>query len=118
MALGERSLFTAPFEPLLFAVARAPWPATWWGDEARGGAGSRALADLEGLLETPTAAVILEPLVQGAGGMRDGAPRASCGRWSARVRQAGALLIADEVMTGFGRTGRCSPARSRASRPT
>jgi adenosylmethionine-8-amino-7-oxononanoate aminotransferase len=48
--------------------------------------------------------VILEPLVQGAGGMRMHAPalvraaRAACDR-------RGLFLIADEVMTGFGRTG-------------
>jgi adenosylmethionine-8-amino-7-oxononanoate aminotransferase len=104
MALGERSLFSAPFDPLLFAVARAPWPATWWGDDSVEAKEASALAHLEALLETPTAAVILEPLLQGAGGMRQ--VRAQFLREvERRVRQAGALLIADEVMTGFGRTG-------------
>jgi adenosylmethionine-8-amino-7-oxononanoate aminotransferase len=104
MAVGARSLFSAPFEPLLFAVARAPWPATWWGDDAVEAKEAAALAALDALLETPTAAVILEPLMQGAGGMAMVRP-AFLQAVEQRVRAAGALLIADEVMTGFGRTG-------------
>jgi adenosylmethionine-8-amino-7-oxononanoate aminotransferase len=104
MALGERSLFSAPFEPLLFSVARAPWPATWWGDATVEEREASALAHLETLLETPTAAVILEPLLQGASGMRQVRP-GFLREVERRVRQAGALLIADEVLTGFGRTG-------------
>lgn len=104
MAVGERSLFSAPFEPLLFEVTRAPWPATWWDDPDVERREAEALARLEQLLEIPTAAVILEPLVQGAGGMAMVRPT-FLQQVEARVRQAGALLIADEVMTGFGRTG-------------
>ncbi|MFM7641638.1 MAG: adenosylmethionine--8-amino-7-oxononanoate transaminase [Cyanobium sp.] len=104
MALGERSLFSAPFEPLLFAVARAPWPATWWGDPTVAQREGEALARLDSLLETPTAAVIFEPLLQGASGMRQVRPQ-FLREVERRVRQAGALLIADGVMTGFGRTG-------------
>ena len=104
MAVGERSQFSKPFEPWLFAVARAPWPATWWGDEAIEAKEAAALERLEQLLATPTAAVILEPLVQGAGGMAMVRP-AFLQRLQTLVRQAGALLIADEVMTGFGRCG-------------
>ncbi len=104
MAVGERSLFTAPYEPLLFDVARVAWPHTHWGDEAVERREQTALAQLEQALQTPTAAVILEPLIQGASGMR--VVRAGFLRAVAkRVRAAGALLIADEVMTGFGRAG-------------
>ena len=104
MALGDRSVFTEPYDSLLFNVARIAWPHTHWGDADVEAREADALQQLERALETPTAAVILEPLIQGASGMRmvrAGFLRAV----QERVRQSGALLIADEVMTGFGRTG-------------
>ena len=48
--------------------------------------------------------IILEPLVQGASGMRIARP-AFLKKVCERVRSAGGLIIFDEVMTGFGRTG-------------
>ena len=96
MSVSGRGLFTEPFSPLLFDVARLPDPVD--GD---------VVAALEQLIATrgrELAAVIVEPMLLGAGGMR---------MWSAESLRAireltatsGVPLIADEVLTGFGRTG-------------
>jgi adenosylmethionine---8-amino-7-oxononanoate aminotransferase len=53
----------------------------------------------------PYAAFVFEPLIQGAAGMIP-QPRGWLNRVSEIARSQGALLIADEVMTGFGRTGK------------
>ncbi len=106
MAVGERSLFTEPYDSLLFDVARVVWPHGHRGEEPAElqRREEAALQQLERALECPTAAVIVEPLIQGASGMRVVRP-AFLRAVAERVRAAGALLIADEVMTGFGRTG-------------
>lgn len=92
MSAGARGVFNAPYEPLLFDVARLPTP-----DEGD------MLAALEASAKD-AAALIVEPLVQGAGGMRlygAGVLR----RMKEICERHGTLFIADEVMTGFGRTG-------------
>jgi adenosylmethionine-8-amino-7-oxononanoate aminotransferase len=97
MSAGARGIFNAPYEPMLFDVARLPFPAP--------GREQVTLDALEGLLrETPVAALLLEPLILGAGGMLIYAPE-TLAAMHALARRHGALLIADEVMTGFGRTG-------------
>ncbi len=104
MAVGERSLFTAPYEPLLFDVCRVGWPHTHWGDTTVEQREQQVIGQLDVALQTPTAAIIFEPLLQGASGMRlvrPGFVRAVV----ERARASGALVIADEVMTGFGRCG-------------
>ena len=92
---------------MLFRVDSVPYPETWNGDEEIREKETRALEALETLLEvrrSETAGVIVEPLVQGAGGMRMIRP-AFLKAVAERVKEAGLLLIFDEVMTGFGRTG-------------
>lgn len=64
-------------------------------------------AALDTLLERhrhEIAGIVVEPLVQGAGGMRFHDP-ATLGRVAAAARAHGVLLIADEIFTGFCRTG-------------
>ncbi|KGG31657.1 MULTISPECIES: adenosylmethionine--8-amino-7-oxononanoate transaminase [Prochlorococcus] len=104
MSVGERNLFNEPFKEMLFPVSRATWPSTWWGDEGIERREEEAIKKLEIMLERPTAAVILEPLIQGAGGMTMVRPE-FLQAVQGVVRQAKALLIADEVMVGFARTG-------------
>ncbi len=104
MALGERNLFNENFEQLMFPVTRAPWPSTWIGDEDISSKEESSIQKLSELLEKPTVAVILEPLLQGAGGMNFVRPN-FVKKVSEIVNDHNSLLIADEVLTGFGRTG-------------
>ncbi len=104
MALGERNIFNASFEKLMFPVKRAPWPSTWIGDEAIEEKEEQALTKLNSLLQEPTVAVIIEPLLQGAGGMNMVRPEFIT-KVSKAVKNNNSLLIADEVLTGFGRCG-------------
>jgi adenosylmethionine---8-amino-7-oxononanoate aminotransferase len=97
MAVGGRSAFSAPFAPFLFDVTYLPAPTP--GREAE------VLALAEAAFTPDVAAFIVEPLVQGAGGMVMYEP-AVLDTLFELARTQGALLIADEVMTGFGRTGK------------
>jgi adenosylmethionine-8-amino-7-oxononanoate aminotransferase len=97
MSVGARGPFTQAYEPLLFDVARIPFPDI--------GHESATLNELERLCRLgDVAALMVEPLVLGAGGMLMYAPAVL-----ASLRQIcsahGVLFIADEVMTAWGRTG-------------
>ena len=116
MAVGARSLFSEPFDPMLFPVRRIHWPHTHWNDGDVEASEQKALDQLEQALATPTAAVILEPLIQGAGGMRMVRPE-FLRAVEQRVRHAGSLLIADEVLAGFGRCGRLLASQRAGIRP-
>jgi adenosylmethionine-8-amino-7-oxononanoate aminotransferase len=99
MAVGHRGIFNAAYEPMLFDVVHLPFPAR--------GVEHRTIEALQAHLRADAnaiAAVILEPLVLGAGGMKMYRPDV-LSDIAARCRHYGIFLIADEVMTGFGRTG-------------
>ncbi len=96
-ASGDLS-FNNPFREHLFEVLRIPAPVP--------GQEEAAVETLQRLLATESVyAFIFEPLVMGAGGMLMYRPEV-LDRLIARCRAHGVLCIADEVMTGFGRTGR------------
>jgi adenosylmethionine-8-amino-7-oxononanoate aminotransferase len=96
MSVSARGLFTEPYEGHLFEVARLPDPVD-----------HDVVAALARLLDergSELAAVIVEPMLLGAGGMRMWSAEALRGIRSLTAER-GLLLIADEVLTGFGRTG-------------
>jgi len=116
MSVGARSGYSWPFDPYLFEVERLPTPAgSWDPDSPQAQAGARkALEALENWIASHSgriACVIVEPLVQGWGGMRM-YPRSYLEGLDALCREHKVPWIADEVFTGFGRTGSffaCSP---------
>lgn len=119
MSLSGRSLFTAPFAELLLPVDHVPFPQTWIGDGEVEGREAAALAHLEGLLQRggeDYAAMVIEPLVQGAAGMRMCRP-SFLRQLAGLLRRHGVLLIADEVFTGFGRTGEMFACQGAAVEP-
>ncbi|NVO84377.1 adenosylmethionine--8-amino-7-oxononanoate transaminase [Hymenobacter terrestris] len=97
MAVSSRGAFTEPFWPLLFDVEFIDVPVP--GREAE------VLAQLDEVLQKPeVAGFIFEPLVLGTAGMVMYEPEV-LSELLRRCHAAGVLCIADEVMTGFGRTG-------------
>jgi adenosylmethionine-8-amino-7-oxononanoate aminotransferase len=100
MAAGGVAAFHSAFSGLFCAVLRASTPAS----AARGSASPplAAILDRDG---ERVAAVILEPMLQGAGGMLVQTPD-FLRQVRALTARHGVPLIADEVLTGFGRTGR------------
>ncbi len=97
MSVGERGVFNAPYDPLLFDVERIPFPAA-----------GREEATLDALKASckrdDVAALIVEPLVLGAGGMLI-YPPSVLAEMKRVCEMHDVLFIADEVMTGWGRTG-------------
>jgi adenosylmethionine-8-amino-7-oxononanoate transaminase len=90
VSIGGIDLFHSAFRPLLFEVIRV-------NDLSR-------LANIMREHRDVVAGVVIEPLVQGAAGMKLWR-RGLLAELRSLCTEQGALLIADEVLTGFGRTG-------------
>ncbi|TIQ42708.1 adenosylmethionine--8-amino-7-oxononanoate transaminase [Mesorhizobium sp.] len=97
MSVGARGVFNAAYEPLLFEVDTIPFPAA--------GREQETLDAFERLArDRGVAALIVEPLVLGAGGMLM-YPASVLAELKRIAERTETLFIADEVMTGWGRTG-------------
>lgn len=97
MSAGERGVFNAAYEPMLFGVDRLPFPAA--------GHEQDTLDAFERFCASgDIAALLIEPLILGAGGMLT-YPASVLSELKRIAERYGTLLIADEVMTGWGRTG-------------
>ncbi len=110
MSVGARNAFNLPFSKLLFDVIHIPVPTK--GNE------NRTLEKLKKTIsENEIAAFVFEPLVQGAGGMV---------MYSEKILDElinichtnNVITIADEVMTGFGRTGKFFASDYLNNKPT
>lgn len=98
MSVGDRGLFTDPFKHHLFDTEFIPFP---------DGTNDKQLIDRfsEIVNSKDVFAFIYEPLVQGAAGMRMYSPKV-LSQLMKIAKENSVLCIADEVFTGFGRTGR------------
>jgi adenosylmethionine-8-amino-7-oxononanoate aminotransferase len=96
LSLGDGGFGTNLFDPLRFEVLRAP--------SYRDPYAADAAAALVREHADRLAAVVIEPLVQGAAGMLHADP-GSFGELRRACDDTGVLLMCDEVATGFGRTG-------------
>src|SRR6478735_9242198 len=96
MSVSDRSIFTLAFHDLLFEVIFIDTP------------DADSIEELKNIIRqnsSEIAAFIYEPLVQGAGGMKM-YDAGLMNELLVTIKKAGIICIADEVMTGFGRTGK------------
>jgi adenosylmethionine-8-amino-7-oxononanoate aminotransferase len=110
VSIGGIDIFNNTFAPLLFKSYRAPSPYCYRCEmgKTRLECSFACLKEMEAILQKHSfeiAAVVIEPIVQAAGGMIVW-PEGYLRGVSELCHNYNVLLIADEVATGFGRTGR------------
>ncbi|MCY3743709.1 MAG: adenosylmethionine--8-amino-7-oxononanoate transaminase [Candidatus Poribacteria bacterium] len=109
MSVGGIKSFHTTFDPLLFKGVRVSAPEIYRPSrDADSAVKTRWLNAVEDALSEnagQVAGIILEPLIQGAGGMLI-APKGFLKELAVLAKRWQVLLIVDEVMTGFGRTGK------------
>ncbi len=108
MSVGRGNGFFKLYEDMMCETILLPFPDSWEGDEDIVKKEERVLTQLKKILEQQASeitALLIEPLMQGAGGMRFCRPE-FLQQLVLCVQNAGILVIFDEVATGFGRTGK------------
>lgn len=109
MAVSARSTFTDAFTDFLFDVTFVPFPSA--------GREQESIAALEDILSTGNVAgFIVEPLVQGSAGMLMYSADV-LEQFFATCRKHNTIIIADEVMTGFGRTNKLFACENVTTKP-
>ena len=108
MSVGFSSGFYKPYEDVLEKQFFTSYPEIWNGKNDIESIEKKALYDADHILNKyggEIAALIIEPIIQGAAGMRI-CRKEFLDKFLQKFRDAGIIIIFDEVMTGFGRTGK------------
>jgi len=119
VSVGGMDLFHKKYKPLLFNSFKVPYPYCYRCPKTFRLCNMACLKKLENILEQKhdkIIGVIIEPLVQCAGGIIV-APKGFLKAISKLCKKHGVLLIADEVATGFGRTGKMFACEHEKVRP-
>ena len=108
MSVGFSSGFYEPFREIIIKNKFIPFADTWIGDNSLHIKEELSLKKVDDLLNNKNndiAAVIIEPLIQGASGMKVCRPE-FIDKVVKKFKSKNIIVIFDEVMTGFGRTGK------------